>query len=164
MPSHFYVPVYTQPLVQNWMASTLGSESNLHLTFSSFGSSLSLLIIFPSINLFHLKEKAFTTLLCFSTYYTHCTSFILPWSTRVCCPQPCPPVANAPSPSRVRLDLPSPGVPSASTRVPSTRILSWLLASHHRSEAHYCPRPTRLLVPSKGTALPVVPLPLRLQH
>jgi hypothetical protein len=72
MPSHFYGPVYTRPLVQNRTASTLGSESNLHLTLSSFGSSFSLLIIFPSINSFHLKVKAFTTIFCFSTYPTHC--------------------------------------------------------------------------------------------
>ena len=149
MPSHFYVPVYTRPLVQNRTASTLGSESNLHLTLSSFGSSF-----FSSHYIsFHQsispKSKGlYYPLLFLYISYT---------------PQPCPPVASAPSPSRVRLDLPSPGVPSASTRVPSTRIPSWLLASHHRSEAHYCPRPTRLLVPSKGTTLPVLVLRSRLR-
>ena len=73
MPSHFYVPVYIRPLVQNRTASTLGSESNLHLTLSSFGSSFFSAHYITSINLFHLKVKAFTTLFCFSTYPTHCT-------------------------------------------------------------------------------------------
>jgi hypothetical protein len=70
MPSHFYVPVYTGPLVQNRTASTLGLESNLHLTLSSFGSSFFSAHYITSINLFHLKVKAFTTLFCFSTYPT----------------------------------------------------------------------------------------------
>ena len=163
MPSHFYVPVYIRPLVQNRTASTLGSESNLHLTLSSFGSSFfsSHYISFHQSISPKSKGLYYPLLFLYISYTLY--SYILPWSTKLRRPQPCPPVASAPSPSRVRLDLPSPGAPSASTRVPSTRILSWLLASNHRSEAHYCPRPTRLLVPSKSTTLQVLLLRSRLR-
>jgi hypothetical protein len=167
MPSHFYVPVYTRPLVLNRMPSTLASESHLHLTFSSFGSPTSILIILHlQLPLTH-KVKAFTSLLLFHYISTHLYYLHSPWSTLLRRPKPCPPVACAPSPSCVRPDLPSFSVLSASTRVPSTRILSWLLALYHRSEAHYRRRSTRLLAPSRSTTLPYLLLlrrRLRLPH
>ena len=129
MPSHFYIPVYTQPLVQNQMASTLGSESNLHLTLTSFGSSFfsSHYISFHQSISPKSKGLYYHLLFLYISYTLY--PYILPWSTKLHRPQPCPPVASAPSPLRIRLDLPSPaGVPSASTRVPSsTRILSTAL-------------------------------------
>ena len=138
MPSHFYVPVYTRPLVQNRTASTLGSESNLHLTLSSFGSSSfsSHYISFHQSISPKSKGLYYPLLFLYISYTLY--SYILPWSTKLRRPQPCPPVASAPSPSRVRLDLPSPGAPSASTRVPSTRILSHCQLQSRAPLAPYC--------------------------
>ena len=137
MPSHFYVPVYTRPLVLNRMPSTLASESHLHLTFSSFGSPTSILIILHlQLSLTH-KVKAFTSLLLFHYISTHLYYLYSPWSTLLRRPKPCPPVACAPSPSCVRQDLPSFSVLSASTRVPSTRILSTCMLRCSRSRQQY---------------------------
>ena len=121
MPSHFCVPACLHKISGaklDEIYSRMGVSSAprffiiwlLHFSshYVSFHQSIS-----PKVN-------DFNTLICFSTYSTHCSTYTLPWSTQLRLPKPCPPVASAPSPSRVRRDLPSAGVPSSSTRVPST--------------------------------------------
>jgi hypothetical protein len=88
MPSHFYVPVYTGPLVQNRTASTLGSESNLHLTLSSFGSSFfsSHYISFHQSISPKSKGLYYPLLFLYISYTLYL--YILPWSTKLRRPQP----------------------------------------------------------------------------
>jgi hypothetical protein len=102
MPSHFCVPACLHKISgakSDEVYSRMGVSSAprffiiwlLHISshYVSFHQSIS------------AKVNAFTTLICFSTYSTHCSTYTLPWSTQLRLPKPCPPLAIGQCPKSV---------------------------------------------------------------